>query len=186
LRELLVLCLRPWLRCSGTFVTAITIFERLNIKPHFLFIEQRLALEKLKNGEIDAVIAVEGKPLQEIAQIAGENLRLVPVNYEKALQADYLPTQLTAEDYPNLIAAGQSVDTVAASAVLAAYNWAPHTDRYRRLSLFVEAFFSKVKALQRPPFHPKAGSSAECLAPGLDPVSASPGVAKPQQGDGAA
>jgi branched-chain amino acid transport system substrate-binding protein len=140
---------------GGTFVTAITIFERLNIKPHFLFIEQRLALEKLKNGEIDAVIAVEGKPLQEIAQIAGENLHLVPVNYEKALQADYLPAQFTAEDYPNLIAAGQRVDTVAASAVLAAYNWAPRTDRYRRLTLFVEAFFSKVTALQRPPFHPK-------------------------------
>ena len=64
-------------------------------------------MEKLKNGEIDAVIAVEGKPLQEIAQIAGENLHLVPVNYEKALQADYLPEQFTAEDYPNLIAAGQ-------------------------------------------------------------------------------
>ena len=63
-------------------------------------------MQKLKNGEIDAVIAVEGKPLQEIAQIAGENLHFVPVNYEKALQADYLPAQLTAEDYPNLIARG--------------------------------------------------------------------------------
>jgi len=140
---------------GGTFVTAIAIFERLNIKPHFLFIEQRLALERLKNGEIDAVIAVEGKPVQEIAQVPGENLHLVPVNYEKALQADYLPTRFTAEDYPNLIAAGQSVDTVAASAVLAAYSWAPRTDRHRRLALFVEAFFSKIKALQRPPFHPK-------------------------------
>jgi TRAP-type uncharacterized transport system substrate-binding protein len=140
---------------GGTFVTAIAIFERLNIKPHFLFIEQRLALERLKNGEIDAVIAVEGKPLQEIAQIPGENLHLAPVNYEKALQADYLPTRFTAEDYPNLIAAGQSVDTVAASAVLAAYNWVPRTDRHRRLALFIEAFFSKIKALQRPPFHPK-------------------------------
>jgi branched-chain amino acid transport system substrate-binding protein len=140
---------------GGTFVTAITIFDRLNIKPHLLYIEQRAALEKLKKGEIDAVVAVEGKPLQEIAQIAGDNLHFVPVNYEKPLQADYLPTQLTSEDYPNLIAVGQSVDTVAASAVLAVYNWAPRTERYRRLVLFVEAFFSKVKALQRPPYHPK-------------------------------
>ena len=44
---------------------------------------------------------------------------------------------------------------MAASAVLAAYNWAPRTDRHRCLALFVEAFFSKIKALQRPPFHPK-------------------------------
>ena len=140
---------------GGTFVTAITIFDRLNIKPHLLYIEQRVALEKLKKGEIDAVVAVEGKPLQEIAQIAGDNLHFVPVNYEKALQEDYLPTQLTSQDYPNLIAPGQSVDTVAASAVLAVYNWAPRTERYRRLVLFVETFFSKVKALQRPPYHPK-------------------------------
>jgi len=140
---------------GGTFVTAITIFDRLNIKPHLLYIEQRVALEKLKKGEIDAVVAVEGKPLQEIAQIAGDNLHFVPVNYEKALQEDYLPTQLTSDDYPNLIAPGQSVDTVAASAVLAVYNWAPRTERYRRLVLFVETFFSKVKALQRPPYHPK-------------------------------
>ena len=140
---------------GGTFVTAITIFDRLNIKPHLLYIEQRVALEKLKKGEIDAVVAVEGKPLQEIAQIAGDNLHFVPVDYEKALRADYLPTQLTSEDYPSLIAPGQSVDTVAVSAVLAVYNWAPHTERYRRLALFVDAFFSKVKALQPPPFHPK-------------------------------
>ncbi len=98
---------------------------------------------------------MEGKPLSEIAQIDGANLHLVPVDYVKQLQADYLPTRLTAEDYPNLIAPGQSVDTVAAAAVLAAYNWAPGTDRYRRLSLFVDKFFTKVKALQRPPFHPK-------------------------------
>ena len=40
-------------------------------------------------------------------------------------------------------------------AVLAAYNWAPNTDRYRKLSLFVDAFFSKFATLQNPPFHPK-------------------------------
>jgi branched-chain amino acid transport system substrate-binding protein len=140
---------------GGTFVTAIAIFERLNIKPHFLYIEQRVALEMLKHGEIDAVVAVEGKPLQEIAQIAEENLHFVPVDYEKPLRDDYLPTQLSSEDYPNLIAAGHSIDTVAVPAVLAVYNWTPHTERYRRLTLFIDAFFSKIKALQRPPFHPK-------------------------------
>jgi branched-chain amino acid transport system substrate-binding protein len=143
------------LASGGTFVTAIGIFERLNIKPHFLYIEQRIALEKLKRGEIDAVVAVEGKPLQEIAQIAGDDLHFVPIEYTAPLQDDYLPTQLTSDDYPNLIPAGQSVDTVAVSAVLAVYNWSPRNDRYRRLVLFVDAFFSKVAALRRPPFHPK-------------------------------
>lgn len=140
---------------GGTFVTSITVFEKLHIKPHFLFIEQRVALEKLRKGEIDAVIMVEGKPLQALSQIADDNLHLVPVSYDRALQDTYLPAQLTATDYPNLIKKGERIDTISVAAVLAAYNWSPGTDRYRRLSLFIDALFSKIKDLQRPPFHPK-------------------------------
>src|ERR1700754_3249137 len=43
---------------GGTFVTAAIVFERLGIKPNFLYIEQRIAMEKMRAGEIDAVIAV--------------------------------------------------------------------------------------------------------------------------------
>jgi hypothetical protein len=39
--------------------------------------------------------------------------------------------------------------------VLAAYNWAPNTERGRKLARFVDAFFTKFPALQNPPFHPK-------------------------------
>src|SRR3954451_10763917 len=41
---------------GGTFVTALTVFERLGMKPKVVYIEQRIALEKMKAGEIDAVI----------------------------------------------------------------------------------------------------------------------------------
>src|SRR5262249_24178198 len=71
------------------------------------------------------------------------------------LQPDYLPAQLTSDDYPNLIASGEAVDTIAVPAILAVYNWAPNTDRYRRVERFVQAFFSKIADLQKPPFHPK-------------------------------
>ena len=40
-------------------------------------------------------------------------------------------------------------------AVLAAYNWAPNTERYRKLAQFVDAFFTKFPTFQNPPFHPK-------------------------------
>src|SRR5437764_10349786 len=33
---------------GGTFVTALTVFERLGIKANFVYIEQRIAMEKLK------------------------------------------------------------------------------------------------------------------------------------------
>src|ERR1700757_3735750 len=141
---------------GGTFVTALTVFERLGMKPKVVYIEQRIALEKLKAGEIDAVIVVGGKPYKGVSSFKDDRFHLVTVNYEKALQADYLPATLSAKDYPNLISdQEQVVDTIAVPAVLAAYNWAPETERYRKLALFVDAFFTKFPAFQNPPFHPK-------------------------------
>ncbi len=141
---------------GGTFVTALIVFERLGIKPNFVYIEQRIALEKLRTGGVDAVIAVQGKPSKAVTQVKDDRLHLVPVDYDKALQGDYLPATLTSKDYPNLISdQEQQVETIAVPAVLAAYNWAPNTDRYRKLSLFVDAFFTKFPTFQNPPFHPK-------------------------------
>ena len=69
------------------------------------------------------------------------------VDYEKPLQADYLPTTLTSKDYPNLIADGETVDTIAVPAVLAAYNWSPKTDRYRKLDEFRECLLHEIPAI---------------------------------------
>jgi TRAP transporter TAXI family solute receptor len=140
---------------GGTFVTALTVFERLGMKPNVVYIEQRIALEKMRNGEIDAVIVCGGKPYKSVSTFKDDRFHLVTVDYSKPLQGDYLPATLTSKDYPNLIAEGDKVDTIAVPAVLAAYNWAPNTDRYRKLSQFVDAFFTKFPAFQNPPFHPK-------------------------------
>jgi ABC-type branched-subunit amino acid transport system substrate-binding protein/TRAP-type uncharacterized transport system substrate-binding protein len=140
---------------SSTFVTSINVFERLAIKPHLLYIEPRVALEMLRKGEIDAIVAVEGKPLQWLSQVNDPSLHLVGVDYDKTLREEYLPAKLTSEDYPNLISASTPVGTIAAEAVLATYNWQAGSDRYHRLALLVDALFSRLALLQRPPFHPK-------------------------------
>jgi len=140
---------------GGTFITAITVFERLGIHPKFAYIEQRLAYEKLRKGEIDAMVAVQGVPSKFTTTIKDERFHLVPIEYAAKLQQDYLPSQLKAEDYPALIPAGQRIDTIAVPAILAAYNWSPGNDRYRKVEHFVQAFFDKFETLQKPPFHPK-------------------------------
>ncbi|SHN74162.1 TAXI family TRAP transporter solute-binding subunit [Bradyrhizobium erythrophlei] len=141
---------------GSTFVTVLTVADRLGMKANWVYIEQRIAMEKLKKGEVDAVIVVGGKPYKSVSNFGNDGrFHLVKVDYEKPLQGDYLPATLTAKDYPNLIAEGESVDTIAVPALLAAYNWAPNTDRYRKLSLFVDAFFTKFPQFQNPPFHPK-------------------------------
>jgi TRAP transporter TAXI family solute receptor len=142
---------------GGTFVTAQTVFDRLGIRPKFVYLEQRVALEKLKGGELDAVVSVQGKPSPIISQINDDRLHLVPVDYDNSLQNDYLPASLTAKDYPNLISDQEQVDTIAVPSALVAYNWAPNTGRYRKLAAFVDSFFTKFPAFQNPPFHPKWG-----------------------------
>ena len=136
-------------------MTAINVFDRLGIRPHLIYQEPRLAVDMLRKGEVDAIVAIEGKPLQWLNQINDRNLHLVPVDYAKPLQEEYLPSKLGSVDYPGLVAEGGFVETIAAEAVLASYNWAPNSDRYRRLSLLVDTMFDKVAQLQRPPFHPK-------------------------------
>jgi hypothetical protein len=90
-----------------------------------------------------------------VSSFKDDRFHLVTVNYEKPLQGDYLPATLSAKDYPNLISDGEQVDTIAVPAVLAAYNWAPNTERYRKVALFVDNFFAKFPSFQNPPFHPK-------------------------------
>jgi hypothetical protein len=110
----------------------------------------------LKKGDLDAVIVVGGKPYLSVTTFNNDGrFHLAAVDYSKPLQSDYLPATLTSKDYPNLIPEGETVDTIAVPAVLAAYNWPPDTERGRKLALFVDAFFTKFAALQNPPFHPK-------------------------------
>src|ERR1700749_4824181 len=141
---------------GSTFVTVLTVAERLGWKANWLYIEQRIAMEKLKAGELDAVIVVGGKPYKSVSSFVNDGrFHLVNVSYDKPLQTDYLPAALSSKDYPNLIAEGERVDTIAVPAVLAAYNWPANSDRYRKLSQFVDAFFAKFPTFQNPPFHPK-------------------------------
>src|SRR5262252_7733599 len=114
---------------GSTFVTALAVFERLGLNAsNFAYIEQRIAMEKLKKGELDAVIVVGGKPYKSVSNFVNDGrFHLVTVDYDKPLQGDYLPATMTGKDYPNLIAQGETVDTIAVPAVLAAYNWSPAT-----------------------------------------------------------
>ena len=94
---------------------------------------------------------VGGKPYKSVSTFNNDGrFHLVRVDYDKPLQSDYLPATLTSKDYPNLIPEGETVDTIAVPAVLAAYNWAPNTERYRKLTLFVDAFFTKFPAFAEP------------------------------------
>jgi hypothetical protein len=117
---------------------------------------QNDGLEKLRTGEIAATVLTSGKPSRRARRPkASDGYRILPVPFIKTLQADYLPSALTHDDYPNLIAPGQTVETIASGTILFAYNWPKNTDRYRRIDKFVKAFFGKISEFQKAPRHPK-------------------------------
>lgn len=141
---------------SGTAITAQTLFDTLGLKVEATNFDQALALEKLKNNEIAAIIYVAGKPTDLFRNIEpGAKLHFVPISLTPDLLQIYLPSLLTHDDYPGLIPSGETTDTVAVGAVLAVYNWDPANERYKRVAGFVEAFFDGFAEFLKPPRHPK-------------------------------
>ena len=106
--------------------------------------------------EVDAAIRVVGKPVPHIAQIpANSGLHLVPIPFGKIFADYYAAGEFTNEDYPNLVAPGQRVDTLAVPTVLAVYNWPKGHERYRKVERFVTKLFENWDKLLKPPYHPK-------------------------------
>lgn len=141
---------------SGTAFTMRDIFKNLGIEIKEVNVNQADGIEQMKAGEIAATVLIAGKPVPSIAGLTRQDgFHILPIPFASALQEDYFPDKLTSKDYPELIAEGQTVETVAVSAVLIAFNWAKDSDRYRRVAKFTQALFSKIDQFMKPPRHPK-------------------------------
>src|SRR6266436_1192276 len=141
---------------SSTQISARDVFGLLSVSVEEVNMSQADAIAAVKKGEIAASVVISGKPAGVLSRIsASDNLHLVEVPYTRTLENIYLSAQLEQSLYPNLIDAGQTVQTVAVDSVLITNNWQPASDRYRRVARFVEALFSHFSELQKPPRHPK-------------------------------
>jgi TRAP-type uncharacterized transport system substrate-binding protein len=141
---------------SAANLTGQVVFQRLGIQVEPVLINNAIALEKMRSGEVSAVVHVVGKPNDLFARFKPEpGFHFIPVEYGAAFEDYYVPATLESGDYPNLIQASETVSTIAVPAVLAVFNWPKTSDRYRRVSRFIEAYFAKFDQLQQPPFQPK-------------------------------
>lgn len=141
---------------AGTNLTARAVFKALGIQPDFRAEEPTIGQARLQRGEIAANVYVAGTPVRLFVNTpAGTGLHFLEIPPNDVLMKTYLPGgQLTATDYPNLVPQGQAVDTVGVGVSLAAFNWPVGSERYRKLVLFVDAFFGKFPELLKPPHHP--------------------------------
>jgi TRAP-type uncharacterized transport system substrate-binding protein len=128
------------LRDSGTYTTATTIFNALGVEPDVTTLPHPLALDKLRRGEISALVYVATKPSRLFQDIRpDENLHFLPIRGD--LPSNYTTIIITSDDYPELVSKDAPVNTVAVGTVLVAYHWPTKSERYQRINRFVQAFF---------------------------------------------
>jgi len=141
---------------SGAEITGRLIFAALGVDAQEVHLSDADAIQKLKDGDIDATIAVTGKPAPALASIKETSgLKLLAVPYAKGLEDEYYPATFTHDDYPALVPAGGRVDTVSVCAVLVSFNWPDDSVRYAKIAKFVERFFANFDSFLKSPRHPK-------------------------------
>jgi TRAP transporter TAXI family solute receptor len=146
---------------SSGSLTGPIVFQRLGIDVQQVMADDPgaygpAAYQKVIKGEVDAAVRVVGKPVGHVAQIpANSGLHLLSIPFTKKFVDYYAMGEFTNADYPNLVAPGERVDTLAVPVVLAVYNWPKGSERYRKVERFVQRLFANWQKLQKPPFHPK-------------------------------
>jgi len=134
------------------------IFSRLGINVDKTFVPHPVALQQMRAGAGDmaAVVFITSKPVEAFLRGKWEpGFRFLPVSYDKRFEDYYLPASLEATDYPGLIPEGERIDTISVPTALVSYNWPPESDRYRRVTRFVDRLFGNIGKLQAPGFDPK-------------------------------
>ena len=141
---------------SGAEITGRLIFAALGVDAQEVHLSDADAIQKLKDGDIDATIAVTGKPAPVLASLKETSgLKLLAVPYAKTLEDEYYPATFTHDDYPALVPAGGRVDTVSVCAVLVSFNWPGDSVRYAKIAKFVDRFFANFDSFLKVPRHPK-------------------------------
>ena len=129
---------------TGTFTTSSVVFDQLGISVQAETYPHKKALELLKAGEIDAMAQVDGKPVDVIASASLDNgLQLIPLPVEELADV-YEAATISSKDYPTLFPAGDQINTVSVSSVMAAYNWPSGHPRRANVDRFIENFVSGI------------------------------------------
>jgi TRAP-type uncharacterized transport system substrate-binding protein len=141
---------------SGSSLTGPIIFQRAGVKVEQTQFDNPVALQKLRSGEIDALIRMVSKPIDFFAKIpAKDDFHLVPIPFTQTFSDYYTLTEFTKAEYPTLISEGDTTTGLGVPAVLAVYNWPAQSDRARRVKRLVERMFANWEKFQTAPRHPK-------------------------------
>src|SRR5215813_14673501 len=87
---------------TGSKLAAESLFVPFGIKPSQMVALNLIdAADKMKKGEVDAVVRIGGKPISgaDKMQAMNPNLKLLEIRYSDALVANFLPTSFRSEEH---------------------------------------------------------------------------------------
>ena len=142
-------------RLGNTAITTSQLFKLLNVPVTLTNDEPGVAIEKLRRGDIGAVAFVGGKPVPLLRMLPPQGLHLLSIPLSSEVIGTYVPTWLSAAEYPGLVAAGAPIDTVAVGTGLFVGPVAADSDDYRKIAAVVDAFFTQFQTLLTPGHHAK-------------------------------
>jgi TRAP-type uncharacterized transport system substrate-binding protein len=150
------------------------IFSRLGINVEKTFIPHQVALQQMRKGDMAAVVFITTKPVDAFVRGQWEpGFKFLPVSYDAKFEDYYLPAFLEASDYPALVKPGDRVATLAVPTVLVTYNWPLNSNRYQRVTRFIDNLFGRIDRLQVPGFDPNWKTiNLNATVPGLTRFSA--------------
>lgn len=131
------------------------VLTAVRVRVEEVNLDQAGAVNGLRAGEIAASFLVAGVPnafVRQTARDTGLHLLNVPL---PVLDPDYKRIELDHSHYPELIAEGETIPTLAVNTILVAYNWPLRSRRWDLLATFARAFLSRVPELQDGRHHPK-------------------------------
>jgi uncharacterized protein len=141
---------------SAAAILGREICANLGINVREIHVDLNAAVDGMRKGEISAAFLVSGKPVRAFASLTrADGFHFLAIPSMPNLNWDLLPAVFTYKDYPYLMRANESVDTVAVLSALITYNWPPQTERFRLLELFAQILFSHLPEFQTGPHHPK-------------------------------
>lgn len=128
---------------SDEFVAAELVFDALGTKYERVPTTGKNSLAALLDGRIDAAVFVGTPSYRLLNSIkANSGLHIIPLPLPGTLAETYSPAILESTEFPNLIAEGTAVETVAAALILAVFDWPDRSERFYKLKKFNKALLS--------------------------------------------
>ena len=141
---------------SGTDYSGRAMFQGLGVEVEAVNVDQAVAFDMLRKGEVQAVVSVAAKPVSVIAAFdPGDQFHFVTLPYPDTMSEAYVPATLTSADYPKLLKGTETVETIAVGTVLGVYAHPKGSERFNKIARFVDAFFSQYDKFLSPQRHPK-------------------------------